>query len=58
MLQISAQHWNQDEDQGGFGGAHCMVVDGYDAVFKALAAALGDSIQLNTPVVEVRAELG
>ncbi|KAI3428576.1 hypothetical protein D9Q98_007398 [Chlorella vulgaris] len=53
LEEISAQHWNQDEDQGGFGGAHCMVVDGYDAVFKALAAALGDSIQLNTPVVEV-----
>jgi hypothetical protein len=53
LLQISAPHWNQDEDSGGFGGAHCMVVGGYDAAFKALAATLGDSLHLNTPVVEV-----
>lgn len=31
-----------------------MVVGGYDAVFKALAAALGDAIHLGTPVAEVR----
>lgn len=51
--QVSAPHWNQDEDAGGFGGAHCMVVGGYQAVFRALAAALGDAVRLNTPVVEV-----
>jgi len=50
---VSAPHWNQDEDAGGFGGAHCMVVGGYQAVFRALAAALGDAVRLNTPVVEV-----
>lgn len=32
-----------------------QVVGGYDAVFKALAAALGDTVQLDTPVEEVRA---
>ena len=30
-----------------------MVVGGYDAAFKALAATLGDSLHLNTPVAEV-----
>lgn len=55
QTQISALHWNQDEDAGGFGGAHCMVPGGYDAVFAALADALGDAVQLGTPVVEVGA---
>lgn len=31
-----------------------QVVGGYDAVFKAIAATLGDAVQLNTPVAEVR----
>ncbi|PRW44477.1 lysine-specific histone demethylase 1-like protein 3 isoform A [Chlorella sorokiniana] len=56
LEEVSAPHWNQDEDAGGFGGAHCMVVGGYQAVFRALAAALGDAVRLNTAVVEIREE--
>ncbi|KAL4433102.1 hypothetical protein ABPG77_006529 [Micractinium sp. CCAP 211/92] len=58
LEEISAPCWNQDEDAGGFGGAHCMVVGGYDQVFKALAATLGDCIRMGTPVVEIRDEPG
>jgi lysine-specific histone demethylase 1 len=38
--QVSAAYWNQDEDAGGFGGPHCMVVGGYGRVMKALAQEL------------------
>ncbi|KAL4428259.1 hypothetical protein ABPG75_002348 [Micractinium tetrahymenae] len=58
LEEISAPFWNQDEDAGGFGGAHCMVVGGYDQVFKAVAAALGDCLRMGTPVVEIRDEPG
>lgn len=35
-----------------------MVVGGYDQVFRALAATLGDNIRMGTPVVEVRCRGG
>ena len=54
LPQVSAPHWNQDEEAGGFGGPHCMVVGGYDAIFRALADALGDCLHLGTPVAEAR----
>jgi monoamine oxidase len=37
---LSAPHWNQDEDFGGFGGPHCFVVGGYDQPFKHIAELL------------------
>ncbi|KFM25067.1 Lysine-specific histone demethylase 1A [Auxenochlorella protothecoides] len=40
LSEISARHWNQDEEFGGFGGPHCMVPGGYDAAFRVLAAGL------------------
>ena len=51
-LQISALEWNQDEEYGGFGGPHCMVVGGYGTVFSRMASLL--DVRLNTPVTEVR----
>lgn len=54
-VQISALEWNQDEEYGGFGGPHCMVVGGYGAVFGAMAKLL--DVRLGTPVVEVGAVL-
>ena len=51
-LQISAVHWNQDEDFGGFGGPHCMVPGGYGAVTDALARLL-PGLRLSTPVASV-----
>jgi hypothetical protein len=51
LPQISALEWNQDEEYGGFGGPHCMVVGGYGAIFARIAALL--DVRLKTPVVEV-----
>ena len=51
-VQLSAPHWNQDEEYGGFGGPHCTVVGGYAQVFTALASLL--DVRLSTPAAEVR----
>ncbi len=40
MSQVSLAHWNQDEEYGGFGGPHCMVVGGYGAIMAGLAQNL------------------
>lgn len=37
---LSAAHWNQDEEYGGFGGPHCFVVGGYDQPFKYISQLL------------------
>jgi lysine-specific histone demethylase 1 len=29
LAAVSLAHWNQDEEFGGFGGDHAMVVGGY-----------------------------
>ena len=52
-VQISGLHWNQDEDMGGFGGPHCMVVGGYGQAFRAVAQLL--DVRLDTPVTQVGA---
>lgn len=52
MLQISALHWNQDEDFGGFGGPHCTLPGGYGAVTDALGGLL-PGLRLSTPVAKV-----
>ena len=51
-MQISALEWNQDEEYGGFGGPHCMVVGGYGCMFSRMASLL--DVRLSTPVTEVR----
>jgi hypothetical protein len=48
---ISAAHWNQDEDYGGFGGPHCMVIGGYAQPFEALAGVL--DVRTGAAVTEV-----
>ena len=51
MLQVSLAHWNQDEEYGGFGGPHCMVVGGYGAILTGLAEDL--DIRFNMAVTSV-----
>ncbi len=48
---MSLVHWNQDEEYGGFGGQHCMVIGGYDPILKALAERL--DVRLSSPVTSV-----
>lgn len=52
LSEISGLHWNQDEDFGGFGGPHCMVVGGYTQPFTKLSQLL--DVKLNTAVKEIR----
>jgi len=52
LSALSAKNWNQDEDYGGFGGPHCMVIGGYDQAFRQLASLL--DIRLGTPVASVK----
>lgn len=51
--QLSARHWNQDEEFGGFGGAHCVLPAGYGSIMDALAASVAD-LRLDTPVASVQ----
>ncbi|KAK9805594.1 hypothetical protein WJX72_006757 [[Myrmecia] bisecta] len=51
LSQVSLAHWNQDEEYGGFGGPHCMVVGGYNSILEALAAKL--DVRLATPVSHI-----
>lgn len=53
LSQVSLPHWNQDEEWGGFGGPHAMVVGGFDAALKGLAAQLGDTLRLSCPVSSI-----
>jgi hypothetical protein len=41
----------QDEEFGGFGGKHCMVVGGYSSILAAMAARL--DVRLSCPVMSV-----
>jgi len=51
LKAISAAHWNQDEEYGGFGGPHCFVVGGYDQPFRVMSNLL--DVELNTPVSQI-----
>ncbi len=54
LLQVSLAHWNQDEEYGGFGGPHCMVVGGYGAILAGLAQKL--DIRFNKAVTAISEE--
>ena len=56
LSAVSVKHWNQDEDYGGFGGPHCMVVGGYDQAFRQLASLL--DVRMNAPVATVKIREG
>ena len=51
LKALSAAHWNQDEEYGGFGGPHSFVVGGYDQAFKYIANML--DVKLNEQVSEI-----
>lgn len=53
LSEVSLPQWNQDEEWGGFGGPHAMVVGGFDATLKGLAAQLGDKLRLSCPVSSI-----
>jgi lysine-specific histone demethylase 1 len=53
LSEVSLPYWNQDEEWGGFGGPHAMVVGGFDATLKGLAARLGDKLRLSCPVSSI-----
>ena len=42
----------QDEEYGGFGGAHCMVPSGYSSLLSPLAGAL--DVRLSCPVALIQ----
>jgi monoamine oxidase len=44
---------SQDEEWGGFGGAHAMVVGGFGQAMQGLAQQLGDALRLSTPVAKI-----
>lgn len=49
--QVSLAHWNQDDEYGGFGGAHAMVRGGYSGLLEPLAARL--DVRLGAPVARI-----
>lgn len=51
LKEVSLPHWNQDDDYGGFGGAHCMIKGGYGTVVDSLGEGL--SINLNHVVTDI-----
>lgn len=51
LSALSAAHWNQDEEYGGFGGPHCFVVGGYNQPFKYISELL--DIRLKEEVSQV-----
>ncbi|KAL2522352.1 lysine-specific histone demethylase 1-like protein 3 [Forsythia ovata] len=51
LKEVSLPYWNQDDDYGGFGGAHCMIKGGYSAVVESLGEGL--SIHLNHVVTNI-----
>ena len=50
---LSAPHWNDDEDMGGFGGPHSFVVGGYDQPFKQIAELLDVRMGARVSEIEV-----
>ncbi|KAK3284130.1 hypothetical protein CYMTET_8205 [Cymbomonas tetramitiformis] len=51
LKEVSLEHWNQDEEYGGFGGKHCMVKEGYSTPMEALAGEV--DVRLSSEVTEV-----
>ncbi|KAG9153304.1 hypothetical protein Leryth_021789 [Lithospermum erythrorhizon] len=51
LKEVSLPYWNQDDEFGGFGGAHCMVKGGYGAITESLAGGL--YIHLNHIVTDI-----
>ncbi|CAI9753401.1 unnamed protein product [Fraxinus pennsylvanica] len=51
LKEVSLPYWNQDDDYGGFGGAHCMIKGGYSSVVESLGEGLG--IHLNHVVTSI-----
>ncbi|CAA2975763.1 lysine-specific histone demethylase 1 homolog 3 [Olea europaea subsp. europaea] len=51
LKEVSLPYWNQDDDYGGFGGAHCMIKGGYSSVVESLGEGL--SIHLNHVVTSI-----
>lgn len=49
--QVSLAHWNQDDEYGGFGGAHAMVRGGYSGLLEPLADRL--DVRLGAPVARI-----
>ena len=49
--QVSAAHWDGDEQFGGFGGPHCFVNGGYVQALDELAASV--DVQLSNIVTQV-----
>ena len=50
---LSAPHWNEDEDFGGFGGPHSFVIGGYDQPFKQIANHLNVRMGMRVSEIEV-----
>ena len=48
LRDVSLPHWNADEEFGGFGGSHAMVMGGYSQLTAALSKDL--DIRLRSPV--------
>ena len=53
---LSAPHWNDDEDMGGFGGPHSFVVGGYDQPFRRIAELLDVRTGARVSEIEVDAD--
>ncbi len=51
LAEVSLAHWNQDEEWGGFGGPHCMVVGGFGQLMAGLAGQL--DVRTSTAVAEI-----
>ncbi|KAK4429336.1 Lysine-specific histone demethylase 13 [Sesamum alatum] len=51
LKEVSLPNWNQDDEYGGFGGAHCMIKGGYSAVVESLAK--GICIHLDHVVTDI-----
>uniref|UniRef100_A0A2C9U0I4 SWIRM domain-containing protein n=1 Tax=Manihot esculenta TaxID=3983 RepID=A0A2C9U0I4_MANES len=51
LKEVSLPYWNQDDVYGGFGGAHCMIKEGYSNVVESLSKGL--CIQLNHVVTDI-----
>jgi len=56
LTAVSGEHWNQDEEFGGFGGPHCMVIGGYDQIFRRVATLL--DVRMSTPVTAIKTRVG
>lgn len=53
IKSLSAPHWNEDEDFGGFGGPHSFVIGGYDQPFRQIAKHLNVRMGMRVSEIEV-----